>query len=236
MNIRNAPTTRPSRHRGITLPEVAITLLATGMLVTGGLAISKRVSATATAQSDKSQLAALDEAVRRFAVREGRLPCPDANHDGREEGAGAACPAGLVVGELPWVTLELPSEPAAIAGRQLTYAVWRQAGTDLVNPTWSGTGDQQEAKRFLQTAAEASLKGIDPDQPNLMLRRQTSRRTCVDSLENPAYIISYEDPTLSTPSPHCLSGGNDRMVVATSRYELTGWWLRSGGQGFARDY
>lgn len=94
--------------KGFTLIELAMVLFIMALLLVGFLTpLAERIRQTEINQTE-SQMEAIKEALYGFAVKEGRLPCPDNDNDGNEDpqivpGDGQNCNA--VTGNLPWVTL-----------------------------------------------------------------------------------------------------------------------------------
>ena len=62
-------------------------------------------------------------ALMAFAQARYRLPCPDTDGDGVEDGTGGVCPAGTQVGGFPWKTVGVFS-PAV---RGMRYGIYRLA-------------------------------------------------------------------------------------------------------------
>ena len=111
---------------GFTLLELAIVLLVLGLVLAGGLTpLATQLEARDRASTD-SRLSAARDALLGFAASHGRLPCPDADGDGRADPAfdparkaSASClrPAGF----LPWAELGIPGRDAW--DRSLGYVV-----------------------------------------------------------------------------------------------------------------
>ncbi|GAA6142575.1 type II secretion system protein [Hydrogenophaga sp. 5NK40-0174] len=144
MSMRN--TSRPlAGSRGFTLVEIAITLVALGIILLGAVVFwQQSARERVSAQQQDVQLQAR-EAVVGFAYAQYRLPCPAADANGVE-----SCAAGgglRQVGFVPWRTLGLPRPEAG----RLRYGVYREANvstpqdrdlavaTDRMNPLWRPT-------------------------------------------------------------------------------------------------
>lgn len=113
---------RAARQRGFSLVELSIVLLALGVLgwaVAGSYGnagtVRDRDGAVQTAET-------LREALRAFALRNGRLPCPDSAGTGWEGDAAGACIDGVEAGWLPYRTLGLDVPQAAL---RAAYGVYR---------------------------------------------------------------------------------------------------------------
>jgi prepilin-type N-terminal cleavage/methylation domain-containing protein len=117
---------KPSRARGFTLVELAISLLIISLLI-GMLVIPLTTQVDNQRISEaRAQLGHVREAVLGFAVANGRLPCPATPATatgtagaGLENKPGAAC--GITDGVLPWLSLGVPE--ADPWGRRFTYRV-----------------------------------------------------------------------------------------------------------------
>ncbi|WP_158613467.1 type II secretion system protein [Luteimonas sp. 100069] len=122
-----------SGARGFTLVELAVVLAVLGVLA---LAMTSSFDSVAQARQHNAAQAHAESArlaLRAFALRNRRLPCPDTTtwgDVGREAGGGA-CGPSVNVGWLPYeaLGLEIPER-----GARLRYGVRRGASTDLVAP------------------------------------------------------------------------------------------------------
>jgi prepilin-type N-terminal cleavage/methylation domain-containing protein len=116
----------PSTQRGFTFLELALALLVVGLVSWSAF------SAYDVFQDAQDRRAAQDNArhlqgqLRAFALRHGRLPCPDtsAAGTGYENLAAGACAAGSQVGWFPYVSagLAVPTDE-----HRARYAVYRLA-------------------------------------------------------------------------------------------------------------
>lgn len=114
-------------QRGFSLVELSLALLVMGLLawaVSGAYdnssALRDRDRATQSAES-------LREALRAFALRNGRLPCPDSSGTGWEGDATGVCADATEAGWLPYRSLGLDLPPDAL---HAAYGVYRnQAAT-----------------------------------------------------------------------------------------------------------
>ena len=95
------------RQRGFTLIELSIVLLVVALLlgtVLTPIATQFRIRETREAQE---QIEIVRQALIGFAQSQGRLPCPDTDRDGLENGTGPGC--GNTNGFLPYATIGLPA-------------------------------------------------------------------------------------------------------------------------------
>lgn len=107
--------------RGFTLVEMAVALVALGILALAALALWRHGAQERTAMVERHALARSEDAVIGFAFANHRLPCPDTTGDGREDCSGGG------LGALPWRTVGL-SQPGAQAPR---YGVFRRADSSV---------------------------------------------------------------------------------------------------------
>lgn len=108
--------------------ELSIALVIIGLIVS--VSASSYVSAAKSGSNANAdvRLAALSASVLAFVQARHRLPCPDSAGNGYEGLVNDACPAGLDVGWLPYLSLDLP-QPASI--ERAIYGVYRNPKADL---------------------------------------------------------------------------------------------------------
>jgi prepilin-type N-terminal cleavage/methylation domain-containing protein len=192
---------RPARHRvrlqgprraaGFSLLELAVSVTVIGvlgMLATSGYADFAQVRARARAQAEAE--VAL-QAVRTFALKNKRLPCPDlsANGDGAREGAAGTCPAGAQVGWLPYETLGLTRPDRSM---RMRYAVSRGGGADLVAPAGGASDglDLDGNGRLRATLGAAARLPAGSDRPYLTGRGSPAEpESCGSVRANPAFAL-----------------------------------------------
>ena len=136
-------------QRGATLIEVAIALAVFGVL---GLLASHAWSGFAEQRERQRAQAEGEQArqtLRAFALREGRLPCPDLSGDGREGDSAGQCPAAAQLGWLPRASLGMAAQSV---GRRELYGVYRSAGADLVQSGALGAALRQVQRAPISTA------------------------------------------------------------------------------------
>lgn len=112
---------RPAR--GYSLVEMGVALAILGLLVSAAVAYWAYSTRHTVAQAARDASLDARAALMAFAQARYRLPCPDTDGDGVEDGAGGVCPAGTQVGGFPWKTVGVFS-PAV---RGMRYGVYRLA-------------------------------------------------------------------------------------------------------------
>lgn len=128
--------------------EMALVVLAMGIVLTTLMITTER----AGGDTPVAQEALMDSAASRlfdFARRNARLPCPDVNGDGYEDGTEGICTADIKSGGIPYATIGMGLSGPVGTGvdRQFVYSINRGGGN-------SG--------RDLTRAAERSLPALDP--------------------------------------------------------------------------
>ncbi len=113
---------RRLRQRGFSLIELSVVLLAMGLL--GWAVASGSGNSAALQDRDRARQSAesLRETLRAFALRNGRLPCPDTGGSGWEGDAAGVCASGVEAGWLPYRSLGLDLPPDAL---RAAYGVYR---------------------------------------------------------------------------------------------------------------
>jgi type II secretory pathway pseudopilin PulG len=185
---------RPTRHHahradGFSLLELAVVVCVLGVL---GIAMTSAYASYAqdhdrgVAQAD-AELAR--QALRAFAARNQRLPCPDSSgsgDNGREAGGGT-CAASAQSGWLPYLDLdlELPTR-----GRRIRYGVYRATGADLVQPgDGSGVVDIDGQGAFRRALAAVAAATASTDHPFHGSVTSSGEPACTQADSNPAFVL-----------------------------------------------
>ncbi len=137
--MREMPS-QSSRQYGFTLIEIAFVLLIVALLlgaILTPLATQYRIRETREAQQ---QIEVVRQALYGFAQTQGRLPCPDTDRDGLENGTGPGC--GNTNGFLPYATIGLPATDPW--GHLYVYRVATEfTNTAATGAACGGAGDSQ---------------------------------------------------------------------------------------------
>lgn len=114
------------RQCGFTLLEVTLVVLIMGVFLTT-IMFARNQGASKSTASEAVFMDSAVAAIFQFAKRNNRLPCPDVNGDGLEDGAAGVCPVGVHSGGIPYLTLEFPLSSPVGTGldRQFVYSVFR---------------------------------------------------------------------------------------------------------------
>lgn len=191
-------------------------------------------------------------AVRAFALRNKRLPCPDNSvygDAGRESGT-TLCPSGVDVGWLPYESLGLP---VPVRSARLLYGVNRGAGSgsDPVNPTPVATDglDLDGTGGFIAALATLAASPGSTAGPYYVAQSATNPAiTCTGDEVYPAFVLvapgqdqqpiagelhpGFDNPNrqFADGSSKCVAAPGrpadasyDDVVVAESAHALLGW-------------
>lgn len=136
----------PARVRGFSLVEMALVLLIVGLLASVFLPATNTMLDNSRRKETRATLEAVEQAMVRFVVVNGRLPCP-ANgalsagnaEQGLEQphpGTAACTAAALTNGVVPWRTLGLAQDDVTDAwNTMISYRVWAGAAVAVSSLT-----------------------------------------------------------------------------------------------------
>lgn len=246
---RHPARVRRLRQRGFSLIELSVVLLATGLL--GWAVASGYGNAAALQDRDRARQSAesLREGLRAFALRNGRLPCPDTGGSGWEGDAAGACASGAEAGWLPYRSLGLDLPPDAL---RAAYGVYRNRNAtggdaDLAVATErtgdaAGTPGYRNARDLVAGLAIAGRQALTT--AHVRLTGDDAAEGAVDCAANvrshPAFFIvvpledrdgdgnRFDAPhTAGAPCAYApgtaLRSDRDDVVVAESLDALAGW-------------
>ena len=166
------------RSRGFSLVELAVSLTVLGVLAASAAAAYGSLFRNGGGKlTTDAQLASLSESVIAFARTRHRLPCPDTAGNGYEALVLDACPAGIEVGWLPYLSLGL-GQPAA--QQRAIYGVYRKPAADLA------------VSASAATLSSAAGQGADSNYVYLTGDGTTANgvEDCVNNVaSNPAFVI-----------------------------------------------
>ena len=121
---------------GFTLVEIAIVLVIIGLLISAFLTpITAQLEQSKNAEA-RRDLAEIKEALLGFAVINGRLPCPDIDGNGIDDGCLNTNSSAITGGNTPWVSLN--TKQLDPWGRRYRYVI-NNAFSDTFLLTTAGT-------------------------------------------------------------------------------------------------
>lgn len=256
MNGAQAPAgVRPpcGAQRGFSLLEVSVVLVIAGLMSWAAFSGYETVSAQQEIERGRAQAQQLQSVARAFALRHGRLPCPDVAGTGYESLTGLQCSAGTQVGWFPYVSagLEVPTERLrarysvfrsadAVAANDADLAVARERSGDV-----AGDDTFEEVTDLIVALNNASRVGVATSRT--YITGDGGAGGAIDCATNALMVVAYWvvvplqdrdndgsrfDPPHATSSLCAASPSaplrrlSDDVVVAESPIQLAGW-LRS---------
>jgi prepilin-type N-terminal cleavage/methylation domain-containing protein len=140
---------------GFTLVEMAIVLVILGLVVSAFLApLAAQLEQSRNAEALRD-LSEIKEALLGFAVINGRLPCPDTDGNGTDDGCANTNATETSGGNVPWATLG--TKQLDPWGRRYQYRV-NNAFTGLFTLTTAGSGLNAGIIRVCTTSACTSTE------------------------------------------------------------------------------
>lgn len=115
-------------QRGFSLLEVSVVLVVAGLMSWAAFSGYETVSAQQEIERGRAEAHQLQSVIRAFALRHGRLPCPDAAGTGYESLTSGNCASGTQVGWFPYTSAGLPIPSDRLRAR---YSVFRSANVDV---------------------------------------------------------------------------------------------------------
>ena len=175
---------------GFTLLELAIVLLVLGLVLAGGLTpLAMQLEARDRANTD-SRLLAAREALLGFAGSHGRLPCPDADGDGRadppfEPARKGSASCLRTQGFLPWAELGITGRDAW--GHPLGYVVTAPRFTWPDSDGLCNGNSSDELDLCAQGTLVLRTRGDDPQTQTVLEGK--AEQVMADGV--PAVVLSY---------------------------------------------
>lgn len=236
------------RQSGFTLVELAVVLGVLGLLAMTMTSGFDGVNQARERNAAKANAQQAYEAVRSFALRNKRLPCPDPSSNG-DRGRE---PIGSCAGNIGWLPYESLGLDIPARGQRLRFGVYRSGSVSLAAPLSGGndTPDLEGAAGFMTALAQAAGAVATTDAPYFVNGHSGPATTCSaggnTSLVNPAFVIvapvtnlnggsgalaGFEAPNLSfAGASRCFAApdtgagsGYDDVVVVESLTSLLGW-------------
>ncbi len=159
-------------QRGFSLLEVTVVVAIVSLMSWAAFSAFETSARGQDREQAKAIAHNLQSSLRAFAMRQGRLPCPDsnANADGYENLAAGVCPAGTDIGWFPYVSVGLPLPDESVRAR---YAVFRQANA---TPTLDA-----DLAVSLERTADATGEGRRADVTDLVTGLRNAARSAVSN-------------------------------------------------------
>ncbi|MFC3685483.1 type II secretion system protein [Hydrogenophaga luteola] len=247
---------RVRRVRGFSLVEVAIVLVVAGLVSWAAFTAFDTVSEQQEREGAMSLARQMQGSLRAFAMRHGRLPCPDsgATATGYESLTGGNCTAGNQVGWFPYVALDMEVPQESLRAR---YAVFRAASATLasdadlavaVERTGDAAGDatQLDVTDLIVGLGNAASLALSTSRAHLT--GDAGPAGAIDCAANTVMPVAYwlvlplhdrSGDGLRLDPPHTAAGlcaaspnapirsTSDDVVLAESPAQLAGWLRRS---------
>lgn len=240
---------------GFSMVEVAVALVVAGLMSWAAFSGYETVTAQQEIERGRAEADQLQSILRAFALRHGRLPCPDSDAvaDGYENPPAGNCVGGNQVGWFPYVSVGLPMPTDKFLAR---YSVYRgpTEATDFAlvgERTGDGPGDATfqdvtDLIAALNNVLSVPAAGVDATRTHLT--GDAGAAGAIDCATNRVMTVAYwmvvplQDKSGDgdrfdaphTPSSVCAASpsaplrfGSDDVVVAESPVLLAGWLRRS---------
>lgn len=241
---------------GVSLVEVAVVLLIAGLMSWAAFSGYETVSAQQEIERGRAEAQELQSILRAFALRHGRLPCPDtsASGNGYEALTAGECTLGNQLGWFPYVSagLEMPADKL-----RARYAVFRVPNADLSldadlavvkERTGDSAGDAThlDATDLIVALNNASRLPVDATRPHLT--GDDGAAGPINCAANRVMAAAYwvvvplqdkDNDNNRLDSPHATASlcaasptaplrfASDDVVAAESPMQLAGWLRKS---------
>ena len=150
-----------SRSAGFTILEMALSLFATGFLLSAVPRLLQQGNVSMAAAPGSQPAEAVELALKAFVLKNNRLPCPASSGTSGTESCGGANSKGFV----PWAALGLARPATNVDGHAFAYAILRGSNdlgvaSDVFAPSYlENTGTYYAATTA--TASAAQTNGLD---------------------------------------------------------------------------
>jgi len=118
--------TRPHSQAGFSLVELALSIVAMGIVAAVLTQVVPALRRSSTDAASVRNMSDVETALLAFAAINGRLPCPDTNNDGVEDSGHC-----VAVGTIPYATLGFSAPVLNAVGLPYKYGVYLNAGSSL---------------------------------------------------------------------------------------------------------
>jgi prepilin-type N-terminal cleavage/methylation domain-containing protein len=181
------------RMQGFSLLEVAVVIGVLGVLTMAMTSAFENVQQIRGRKAAIADAESARNAVRAFALRNRRLPCPDNSvyGDAGREAGGGSCPPGVDVGWLPYESLGLA---VPVRSARLRYGVSRgSTGLDPADPTPTATDglDLEGTGGFSAALAALAASPAGMGAPYYVAQSATDPAVACagGNLVNPAFVL-----------------------------------------------
>ncbi len=249
---RHASRWHHAAQGGFSMVEMAIALVVAGLMSWAAFSGYETVTAQQEIERGRAEAGQLQSIVRAFALRHGRLPCPDSDAaaDGYENVTAGVCNAGNQVGWFPYVSVGLEMPTAKFLAR---YSVFRgpDVASDLAvvaERTGDVVGDATylDVTDLIKASNNAAVLALAANRT--YLTGDAGIAGAIDCTTNQVMAAAYwvivplQDRSGDgdrfdaphTPGSVCAASpsaplrfGSDDVVVAESPGQLAGWLRRS---------
>ena len=240
------------QQAGVTLVELSVVLVIFGLLSWASFSAYETVAGQRERDRAIAAASEVQSNIRSFALRNGRLPCPDTSSDGNglETLAGGVCDGATQLGWFPYLSLGMTLPDADLRAR---YAVFRAGTVDPLTDadlaiSKERTSDQagdlrnRDVSDLIVALNNAGRLSLDATHP--YLTGDAGRAGAIDCTANRVTTVAYwivlplsdRDGDMGLlDAPHtktnlcatslatAISVNFDDVVIAESPAQLAGW-------------
>ncbi len=191
--LPHRPPSTPRRDAGFTLVELAVVVGVLGLLAMTMTSAFEGMGQARQHNAARAHAESARQALRAFAIRNKRLPCPDTSPFGdlgREAGGTSTCSGTANTGWLPYESLGLDTP---VRASRLRYGVYRgSAASDLVapQPTSVDAPDLEGSGGLVAALAQGAKAAPSTLQPHYATAGVESHCGLIGStFANPAFVL-----------------------------------------------